>query len=210
MSASYPPHAGSFHYLRDPDSWTWSQGVYALYGLRPGDVVLTTGLLLSHQHVEDRDQVARALEDVLTTGVSRGVWHRVVDMDGLVHQVVSALSAERDGDGGVVGVFGHVVDVTEELRRITSRDVDAAMEALAESRPLIEQAKGALMMRYSVGAEEAFELLRHHSQRSNVKIRDVARRVVDSLAGTGTLGDIEAGLDALADGVWDAPGPVVG
>ncbi len=68
MSASYLPHAGSFRYQRDPDSRAWSEGVYDLYGLRRGDVVVTTGLMLSHRHADDRDDVARVLEDVLDSG----------------------------------------------------------------------------------------------------------------------------------------------
>ncbi len=110
----------------------------------------------------------------------------------------------------MVGLIGHVVDVSDQLRRATARDVDAAMVALVESRPLIERAKGALMMRHSVGPDEAFVLLQRRSQRSNVKVRDVALQVVDSLAATGTLGNLETAWDAPVDGAGDEPGPTGG
>ena len=51
------------------------------------------------------------------------------------------------------------------------------------SRAVIEQAKGILMERYKVTAEQAFTLLTHASQRSNVKLRDVA----EELTATGVL-----------------------
>ncbi|MCU1605500.1 MAG: Antitermination regulator [Modestobacter sp.] len=45
------------------------------------------------------------------------------------------------------------------------------------SRSVIEQAKGILMERYKVTGEQAFTLLTHASQRSNVKLRDVAEEL---------------------------------
>lgn len=49
-----------------------------------------------------------------------------------------------------------------------------------QSRAVIEQAKGILMARSPrITAEEAFDLLRKASQRENVKLRDIAQRIVD-------------------------------
>jgi len=70
-----------------------------------------------------------------------------------------------------------------------SRDlVDQLNEALL-SRDVIGQAKGILMATESLSADAAFERLRTMSQSGNVKLRDVARRVVDAVGdggGTGT------------------------
>ncbi len=54
------------------------------------------------------------------------------------------------------------------------------MEEALESRDLIGQAKGMLMAREGVSAEQAFDMLRRASQRLNVKLRDVAQSMVDS------------------------------
>ncbi|WP_222264378.1 GAF and ANTAR domain-containing protein [Modestobacter marinus] len=48
------------------------------------------------------------------------------------------------------------------------------------SRAVIEQAKGVLMAQQHVGPDEAFEILRAASQRSNRKVRDVAAAIVAS------------------------------
>ena len=56
------------------------------------------------------------------------------------------------------------------------------LEEAVASRDVIGQAKGILMARQQVSADEAFEMLRRASQRLNVKLRDVAKRV----AATGT------------------------
>jgi GAF domain-containing protein len=53
------------------------------------------------------------------------------------------------------------------------------LEQKAESRDVIGQAKGILMARSGVSDEEAFAMLKGASQRMNVKLRDVARRIAD-------------------------------
>ena len=59
------------------------------------------------------------------------------------------------------------------------------------SRAVIEQAKGILMARSpDLGPDEAFEVLRKASQRENVKLRDIAQRIVDR---TATPGVVEGG-----------------
>lgn len=55
-------------------------------------------------------------------------------------------------------------------------------EALA-SRDVIGQAKGIIMARQGVTADQAFDILRRGSQRLNVKLREVAQRVAANDAG---------------------------
>jgi GAF domain-containing protein len=52
------------------------------------------------------------------------------------------------------------------------------MEAALKSRDLIGQAKGMLMARSGIGEDEAFRILRDASQRTNVKLAEIARRLV--------------------------------
>jgi GAF domain-containing protein len=58
-----------------------------------------------------------------------------------------------------------------------------------KSRAAIEQAKGVLMGVQRCGPDEAFELLIRASQRENVKLRDIARRIVDDAASRPADGD---------------------
>jgi AmiR/NasT family two-component response regulator len=46
------------------------------------------------------------------------------------------------------------------------------------SRAVIEQAKGMLMADQRIDADQAFERLTQLSQRSNMKLRDIAQRIV--------------------------------
>jgi len=54
----------------------------------------------------------------------------------------------------------------------------ARLLARLESMPVIEQAKGILMAESRCTAEQAFAMLRAASQRSNVKVRDIAEQIV--------------------------------
>jgi GAF domain-containing protein len=81
-----------------------------------------------------------------------------------------------------VAAFVAIAVGNAESAARASSDV-ANMRQAMQSRSVIEQAKGILMERYKITAEQAFTLLTHASQRHNVKLREVA----EELATTGVL-----------------------
>ena len=179
MTTPRPGPTGTFRVDGDTGAWTWSDELYAIYGFDVGEVVPSADLVARHLHPEDRDEVARLLAESMETGAPFSLWHRLVTAQGAVRQVVMLSAGEFD-DGALAGVRGYVVDLTEPLRLAASREIDDAMEQMARSRPVIDQAKGALMLVYTVDDAAAFELLRRYSQQVNVKVRDVARQLVDA------------------------------
>jgi GAF domain-containing protein len=64
-----------------------------------------------------------------------------------------------------------------------ARELADNLQAAMESRARIDQAKGILIERYKLTADEAFKLLAHASMASNRKLRDIA----DHLVATGEL-----------------------
>ena len=62
----------------------------------------------------------------------------------------------------------------------SSRDLADQMRQALETRAVIEQAKGVLVAKHGGTPEDAFAMLVELSQRSNRKLREVARAVVDS------------------------------
>ncbi len=64
---------------------------------------------------------------------------------------------------------------------LASRQGEQLQSALS-SRDLIGQAKGIIMERYRVDAVRAFEMLRELSRTSNVKLVEIAQRVIDTRA----------------------------
>jgi response regulator NasT len=103
--------------------------------------------------------------------------------------VIALLSVEDSAfirEAANRGVFAYIVDtVPEELQSA----IDITLMRFAEyhnlqdafeRRAVIEQAKGILMARHGISAENAFAMLRDHSQRSGVKLIGVAAAVVSS------------------------------
>jgi AmiR/NasT family two-component response regulator len=54
----------------------------------------------------------------------------------------------------------------------------ARLLARLQTMPVIEQAKGIIMAQSHCGEAEAFDMLRRASQRSNVRVRDLAAQLV--------------------------------
>jgi ANTAR domain len=73
------------------------------------------------------------------------------------------------------------VDTTEVLR-MENEQLREAMD----SRAVIEQAKGALVLRFGMPPERAFAVLRRWSQERNIKLRTIAEALIAVSRGEGT------------------------
>jgi hypothetical protein len=60
------------------------------------------------------------------------------------------------------------------------RQSEANFERAVESHRLVGQAMGILIERHRIVSEEAFDVLRRTSQDHNIKLREVAQRVIDT------------------------------
>ncbi|HEX2704071.1 MAG TPA: ANTAR domain-containing protein [Solirubrobacteraceae bacterium] len=136
---------------------------------------------------------AREHPDVALVGLGESSQHALELIEQIVREsscpVISLLSAEDPGfirEAANRGVFAYVVDTVPDelqsaiditLRRFTEyHDLQGAFKR----RALIEQAKGILMEREAIDAEQAFTMLRDHSQRGGEKLTDVAASIVNS------------------------------
>jgi GAF domain-containing protein len=73
------------------------------------------------------------------------------------------------------------VAVNNVTRYADMADDATNMRAAMASRAVIEQAKGIIMARDHCTADEAFDILRRISQQQDVKVRDLAQSLVDSV-----------------------------
>jgi hypothetical protein len=64
-------------------------------------------------------------------------------------------------------------------RELLRESAYARLRAQLETMPVIEQAKGILIAQTGCSPEEAFALLRQASQRSNVRVSELAASIVD-------------------------------
>ncbi len=185
------PPVGHYTYRPALDSWTWSDGIYALHGYQPGEVPATTDVLMRHKHPDDRARVLAVLEGVVRDGLPFSCYHRVIDRDERVRSVLAVGRGQLGDAGEVESVEGFYADLTDVRRTETQADVEVALARIAEHRAVIEQAKGVLMFATGCDADAAFDLLRRRSMTRNVKLHEVAHHLVDALGR-----DLRAGLDS--------------
>ena len=108
------------------------------------------------------------------------------------HSVVGALNVYGIG----VDILGHgerrtleifaaqaTAALTLVLRQVQQAQISAQLEQALNSRTVIDQALGVLMAQQRCSAEEAFALLRAHSQHTNRKLRDVAAELIARVSG---------------------------
>lgn len=74
-------------------------------------------------------------------------------------------------------------------------DLAEQLQTALESRDTIGQAKGLLMAHHGVDSAAAFEMLRSMSQDANIKLRDVAARIVQAESGSEPRPLIRSGSD---------------
>jgi AmiR/NasT family two-component response regulator len=136
---------------------------------------------------------AREHPDVALVGLGSSSEHALELISEIVREatcpVIAILHADDPAyihEAAKRGVFAYIVEGTpEELQSA----IDITLQRFSEyqslqgafgRRALIEQAKGILMARHSINANQAFEQLRDHSQHNGHTLSDVAAAVVDS------------------------------
>jgi PAS domain S-box-containing protein len=181
MPAEYL-NIGTFRFWFVGQRWEWSDEVARMHGYEPGDVEPTTQLLLSHKHPDDRAHVQELLDHALQSEGSFSSRHRFIDTGGTVHDAIVVADRMLDESGAVLGTEGYYIDLTQSFDETRQEVLDEALPDLFESRAAIEQAKGVLMAISRVSAEQAFRVLQWRSQETNVKLRALAKQLLDDMA----------------------------
>ena len=70
------------------------------------------------------------------------------------------------------------IGIIQERAIAQAETLTEQLQAALSSRVVIEQAKGAVARSFEIGVDEAFERIRAHARRHNLKLTDLARRVV--------------------------------
>ncbi len=177
---------GSYRYAAAEGSWQWSDGVYIIHGFRRGEVVPSTDLLLAHAHSADRRHTAQLLESCLRTGELFSFLYRLINASGQLRWALIAGEGVFGRQGQVTGLRGYLIDVTEPQSQARSREVASTLRKAITARAVIEQAKGALMLVYGLDAGAAFAVLSWQSQHANIKLRELAERLVAAVGADGS------------------------
>ncbi|MFJ4579285.1 ANTAR domain-containing protein [Streptomyces echinatus] len=111
----------------------------------------------------------------------RGQPRRVLELMGL--DPVDPLSGDLPADLPARTASAVALERTEQLDGLRL-EIEQLRHAM-DSRPVIDQARGVLMAAHACTPDQAWEILREASQRSNTKLRQVAAAVTESAAPDG-------------------------
>lgn len=189
---------GRFVYHVADQRWEWDDDVYRIHGYEPGSVEPTHELFRQHKHEQDRQRVEDTIAEAVATGEPFTIYYRIL-VRGAERRVVVTGEGVRT-DGAVTQLTGYYLDLTPEFTAESNAAADAAVAASAAARDTIEQAKGVLMLGYGLDADAAFAMLKWWSRNRNVKVRDIAERLL-AVAREGHVS--HPGLRRLLDALLD-------
>jgi PAS domain S-box-containing protein len=94
----------------------WSDELYQIFGVAPGEAPITYDKFLSLVHPDDRQAVQQKVPHALTAGASYDVRYRIARPDGTVRTVAAMGGVTCDAAGSVLHMAGTVQDVTDQTR----------------------------------------------------------------------------------------------
>jgi PAS domain S-box-containing protein len=131
---------GSWEWDVETDTVTWSDQLYRIYGLVPGELALSFGTFLERLVPEDRAPVRSALEQALGARSPFGFTEHIVRPDGTIRILESSGEVLTDDAGRPRLVRGVCQDVTER-KQLDERLQAAYAELQAVNEELTTQAE---------------------------------------------------------------------
>lgn len=108
---------GSWRYDLHADTWLWSDELYRILGLLPGQLLPSRDLLLQHVPTSHRAALSGALDALLSEGREILLEHRVQRADGFTVDALSLARAERDTAGRLRAISGTLQDVSTQKQQ---------------------------------------------------------------------------------------------
>ena len=118
-------HIGNWEWDIPGDNITWSDELYRIFGLVPREFEASFQTFLRYIHPEERDHVAKIIQDALFNQQPFSFYHRVVRPDGTIRILHGRGEVHVDDNKQPITMAGTAQDVTElkqaenEIRKIT-------------------------------------------------------------------------------------------
>jgi diguanylate cyclase (GGDEF)-like protein/PAS domain S-box-containing protein len=132
---------GSWSWDLTSDEVTWSQELYRIFGLPPGEQNASFDMFQRLLHPDDRQRVLELVERARTAGTGFACEHRVVRPDGTVRVLQARGEVHADAARRPATMVGTAQDVTDRTR---------AQEAAQRLAAIVQSSSDAI---YSVAAD---------------------------------------------------------
>jgi PAS domain S-box-containing protein len=105
---------GCWEYVPAEQRLLWSDNLYRIFGLEPGDVQPSLEYVLDRTHPDDRGRVEFLVRDLVERGDTRTVDYRITQPDGDRRYLRSWVAVTEERDGRPHRFVGVVQDLTDD------------------------------------------------------------------------------------------------
>jgi PAS domain S-box-containing protein len=126
QEAQHLASVGSWQWNVATGELAWSQEMYRIYGVTPGETPLSYESFIGQVHPDDRERVQAAITQAAVDHRPFTFDHRIVRPDGSVRTLNARGEVAVDGDGRIIAMNGTGQDVSErkaieeELRQLSA------------------------------------------------------------------------------------------
>ena len=193
---------GSWEWCLETDHVEWSDNLYRIFGLAPGEFGGTYAAYLEAVHPDDRAHRHEQIERVIETGEPLTDTHRIVCPDGKVRTIEAAASLDVDAAGRkrLIGAVQDVTELRRAQRELTRRALEDPLTGLGNRALAFDRVAHALDVASRRGSMVAVLYLdidgfkaindeRGHAAGDDV-LREVARRLESAVRESDTLARI--------------------
>lgn len=135
-------HLGAWEWDMLTDEVVWSDEMYRMLGMEPGDAVPSLEDYLLHIHPDDRERLVRNVEAARQFGRPFDMDYRFTLADGSVRTIHGQGQILHGADGSPRHMIGTAHDITE--RKMTEEVLSAAYEGERNARLAFERANAEL------------------------------------------------------------------
>lgn len=114
-------HIGSFEWLIVEGIVTWSNELYRIFGLQPGEIDASPEAIIEKVHPDDRSKVMLIVTQALKSCQSFEVEARILRPDGEIRIIDTKVEIVAGDDNRAVRMVGIGQDITERVKEETRR-----------------------------------------------------------------------------------------
>ena len=114
---------GTWEWLPVTDAQVWSDNLYRIFGVEPGEITPTREYMLERTHPDDRERVAKYVELSVLVPRPPPIEYRIRQPAGDVRYLRSTITNIDTGPEGARQIVGMVQDVSDQ--RLASRELAA-------------------------------------------------------------------------------------
>lgn len=172
---------GGWEWDIEKDEIHWSDEIYRIFGVEPGEFGATYEVFLGFVHPEDRMAVHRNVTEALTLRKPYSIEHRIVLADGTVKVVHEQGEVRFNQTGSAVAMSGTVQDITErkqideQLRLYRDHLRELVEERIADLHELNEKLKFEVEIRKK--AEDAVNSMNAALEKRAVELEQVNKEL---------------------------------